>query len=449
MRIPALLLALAIGHAAVQALPSAAQVTKVTTADELTAALLKGGSVTLAAGTYTGNFVIAKPTVLTGSGQGATVIVPKDPLEPPLSGTADDVTVQDLTVRNGAPDRDTLVFGTIDAASVDALPRRVRLQRVTVTAVNGGHRGVLLNGTDMTLTDSTVTGFWEKGRDSQAVAIVNGPGPYTITNNVLEASGENLLVGGADPGIAGSVPSDITIRGNTFRKPAAYRGLGDVKNLLELKNARRVVVENNTFDGNWADAQPGNAILFTVRNQSGKCPWCVVEDVVFRGNVITNAVDGFGVSILGNDDERDSQQTRRITIDRNLFADSPMGVQVINGVSEALIITNNTFPKVTGKFLQFGHSSNRPKVMTPLTYSHNVTRAGEYGIAGNGEVAMGLPSLRQYATVVEWNGNIIEHGAERKWTYPEGKGNKLVAAGGLAALLDPKTFKLRSGTAGY
>jgi hypothetical protein len=447
MLIRALLLAFTLSQATGSLAPP--RVPAVTTADELTAALLKGGPVLMAPGTFAGNFVISKPTVLTGSGQATTIIVPKDLLEPPLSGTADDITVQDLTIRNGAPDRDTLVFGTIGASSVDALPKRVRLQRITVTAVNGGHRGVLLNGTDMTLTESTVTGFWEKGRDSQAVAIVNGPGPYTITNNVLEASGENLLVGGADPGISGSVPSDITIRGNTFRKPASYRGLGDVKNLLELKNARRVAIENNTFDGNWADAQPGNAILFTVRNQSGKCAWCVVDDVVFRGNVVTNAVDGFGISILGSDDERPSQQTRKITIDRNLFADSPMGVQVINGVSEALIITNNTFPKVTNKFFQFDSSSGRPKVITPLTYSRNVTRAGEYGIAGDGAVAMGLPSLLQFATVVEWNGNVIEHGAGRRWTYPSGTGNKLLAPGGLAPLLDPKTFKLLSGTAGY
>jgi hypothetical protein len=33
-----------------------------------------------------------------------------------------------------------------------------------------------------------------------------------------------------------------------------------VKNLLELKNARRVVIEDNTFERNWAQAQSGYAI---------------------------------------------------------------------------------------------------------------------------------------------------------------------------------------------
>jgi hypothetical protein len=49
-----------------------------------------------------------------------------------------------------------------------------------------------------------------------------------------------------------------------------------VKNLLELKNARRVRIEQNNFAHNWEEAQSGGAILFTPRNQDGNCRWCVV-----------------------------------------------------------------------------------------------------------------------------------------------------------------------------
>jgi hypothetical protein len=423
----------------------------VDTADKLTAALKVGGNILLAPGTYTGNFVITKPTVLTGAGQATTMLVPKDKLSPTLAGYvgADDVVVQELTVQNGAPDRDTVVLGTLDAKTAAEQPHRVRLVHIAVTAVGGGHRGVSLNGTDMTVDRCTITGFTEKGRDSQAILIVNGPGPYTITNNVLEASGENLLVGGADPGIPGVVPSDITIRGNTIRKPATYRTTGTVKNLLELKTGVRVLIENNVFDGNWADGQSGNAIVFTTRNQGGKCPQCEVNDVVFRNNTVTNALDGFGVNILGYDDTvgMQSVQTKRITIDHNLF-DTPYGLQITNGPTDALIITNNTLPKITNKFLQWG-VSNRPITKVPLTFSRNVTKAGEYGIAGDGSVSMGVPSLMQYANIVEWNGNIIENGPGRVWMYPTGVANQVLANGALAALLNPTTFKLLSGTAGY
>ena len=424
----------------------------VKTAAELTAALLKCGDVQVAAGTFTGNFVVTPhcPTTISGSGQGVTILAPADKLQPTLAGYAvRDVLVQDLTVLDGGTFRDTVLFGTIDETDLSKQPQRVTLRRVTVTAQNGGHRGVNFNGTDMTLDESIVTGFCEKGRDSQAFLAVNGPGPYQVTNNTLEASGENVLFGGADPGIIGMVPSNVIIRGNRIRKPDTYRGTCTVKNLLELKSAKNVVIEGNTLDGNWTDGQSGNAIVLTVRNQGGKCPQCIVDDVVLRGNTLTNNLDGYAVTILGYDDSAPSQQTQRITIDRNLFADAPSGVMIVNGVATSLVITNNTMPKISGKFLQWDKSASRPKVLTPLTFSRNVLRAGAYGIMGDGSTGPGVSSLNAYATVVEWNGNVIEHDKARTITYPTGTGNVLLPPGGLAALIDPKTFKLLSGTAGY
>lgn len=432
----------------------------VTTAAELTAALQVGGVITVGPGTFTGNFVISKPSVVTGAGRLLTFLQPLDPLTPTLQDpSADDVVVQDLTVQNGAPDRDTVVIGTAEATTAAALPHHVKLQRLRVLAgANGGHRGVALHGTDLTLTDSEVTGFIEKGRDSQAVWICNGPGPFTVTNNILEATGENLLVGGAFCGIVGVNPSDIVIRGNTIRKPPTYRAVpGSVKNLLELKTGVRVLIEGNTFDGNWKDAQAGHAIVFTVRNQGPLCSWCAVDEVTFRGNTVVNAVDGFAVNILGYDDDPKapvSQQTQRITIDRNLFADNPLGIQVANGVAGLLTITNNTFPKIStvtdsnGKFLSFTSSTGH-KVTTPLVFSRNVTRMGNYGITGDGSTGPGLPSLLAMARVTEWNGNLIEASAARTVPLPSGVGNTLVPAGGLAALLNPTTWKLLSGAAGY
>jgi hypothetical protein len=78
--------------------PPPPQAPVVDTADKLAAALKAGGPILLAPGTYTGNFVVTRPTTLTGAGQASTIIVPRDPLQPPLAGYAgaDDVLVQDL-----------------------------------------------------------------------------------------------------------------------------------------------------------------------------------------------------------------------------------------------------------------------------------------------------------------------------------------------------------------
>jgi hypothetical protein len=48
---------------------------------------------------------------------------------------------------------------------------------------------------------------------------------------------------------------------------SAFAGTAwSVKNLLELKHARRVRVEGNVFESNWSQAQDGFAIVLTVRD---------------------------------------------------------------------------------------------------------------------------------------------------------------------------------------
>ena len=46
-----------------------------------------------------------------------------------------------------------------------------------------------------------------------------------------------------------------------------------MKNLFELKNARRVQIEGNLLENNWLDAQVGFAILFTVRAAGPRATW--------------------------------------------------------------------------------------------------------------------------------------------------------------------------------
>src|SRR5262249_54026997 len=120
-----------------------------------------------------------------------------------------------------------------------------------------------------------------------------------------------------------------------------------VKNLFELKNARRVVVDGNLLEYNWPHAQNGFAVLFTVRNQKGSSPWSVVEDVLFVNNVIRHVAAGF--NILGRADIHPSQQTRRIAIRNNLFVDvgrhwgSGRLFQLLDGTSGVTIDHNTSF----------------------------------------------------------------------------------------------------------
>lgn len=195
----------------------------------------------------------------------------------------------------------------------------VTLDRILLVtpAAQPQKRGVLGNGKQITLTRSHIAGIWYPGEDSQCFAAWDGPGPYTIVDNFLECASENILFGGADSSSAANVPADIRIEGNTLTKDLAWKTLPlrQVKNLLELKAAKRVVIRGNLLRHNWAGAQSGFSVLITPRNQDKLAPWTVIEDVLIEGNTIEGIPLGF--SLTGYDDLAPSGQTTRITIRDN------------------------------------------------------------------------------------------------------------------------------------
>jgi hypothetical protein len=220
-----------------------------------------------------------------------------------------------------------IALGSDAQTSRDQVPHHINLDRCYIHGHPGypTRRGIALNSAHTEVTNSYLAEFKEVGQDSQAIMGWTGPGPFKITNNYLEAAGENIMFGGGAARIPGLVPSDIEIRGNHLRKPlrwkpgtADYDGVGwSVKNLFELKNARRVLVDGNLMENNWAYSQAGFGVLFTVRGEDGAMPWASVADVDFINNVIRNSTHG--INILGKDTGGASEQVKRINISNNLF----------------------------------------------------------------------------------------------------------------------------------
>jgi hypothetical protein len=298
--------------------------------------------------------------------------------------------------------------------AVEDLPHHIVFDRCYLHGdpKKGARRGIAMNSRYTAVIDSYLSDFKEVGAEAQAILGWNGPGPYKIVNNYLEGAGENIMFGGgADPTIPKLVPSDIEIRHNHFFKPLSWK-IGDptytgtpwmVKNLLELKNARRVLVEGNLFEHNWPHAQDGLAILFTVRNQNGAAPWAVVEDVTFTNNVVRHLASG--INILGHDDNHPSQQTKRILIQNNLFEDvggarwggGGILFQVIRGTAD-VVIDHNTGIQ-TGNIILADGAPN-----TGFVYRHNITPHNNYGIIGT-DMGVGNPTLLKYFPdgVVKYN----------------------------------------------
>lgn len=208
-------------------------------------------------------------------------------------------------------------------------------------------RGILGNGTTITLTRSYLAGIHLPGVDSQAFAAWSGAGPYTLTDNYLDAASENVLFGGADAASSADDPADILVEGNFITKTAAWRlvagtnASAQVKNLLELKNARRVVIRNNILEQCYVDAQDGHALLLTPRNQDGTNPTARVYDVLIERNILRAVAHGFKIS--GYDNNHPSEQTDLIVLRHNLvLADGGRFATVMQEVG-TLTIDHHTF----------------------------------------------------------------------------------------------------------
>jgi hypothetical protein len=87
----------------------------------------------------------------------------------------------------------------------------------------GMKRGISLNSAHTDILNSYISDIKSVNADSQAIAGYNGPGPYRIVNNYLEAAGENILFGGSDPAVTNLVPADIEVLRNHLYKPIAWQ----------------------------------------------------------------------------------------------------------------------------------------------------------------------------------------------------------------------------------
>jgi hypothetical protein len=315
--------------------------------------------------------------------------------------------------------------GGPDQQSLADVPHDLAIERCYIHGDPdaGQKRGIALNSASTTIADSYIAEIKAVAQDAQAIAGWNGPGPYTIENNYLEASGENLMLGGSDPAIAGLVTEDVTVRRNHLVKPLAWRGqTWQVKNLFELKNARRVLVEYNLMEQVWKEAQVGYAVLLTPRNQDGRAPWATVEDVTLRGNVIRHA--GGAIVVTGEDTTFPSGPARRIRIVDNLVYDVDVSawggtgafLLVGNGPSD-LSIEHNTVRQSGNIMIVFGGTKADPQKVPGVVFRANLIRHNQYGVQG-ADHAVGLDTLETYLPGAVFQGNAIAGGESRR--YPPG-----------------------------
>ncbi len=294
---------------------------------------------------------------------------------------------------------------------------------------DNSRRGVMLNSASTAVIDSYISDIHEVGADSQAICGWNGPGPFKIVNNYLEGAGENVMFGGAPPSIQNLIPSDIEFRLNHSYKPLSwkkghptYAGKPwTIKNLFEIKNGQRLLVDQNVFENNWAGAQVGFAILFTPRSEDGAAPWATAQDVTFTNNILRHS--GCGFNIAGPDDVSPSQPSHRILIRNNLIDDidgdkwgsadhgpaSGRFAQIVGGPRD-ITIEHNTIIQ-TGTLII---ADNGPS--PGFVFRNNIAKHNQYGVMGSGR-GVGAAAISYYFPGAIFERNVIV-GTPQGVSYP-------------------------------
>ncbi len=284
--------------------------------------------------------------------------------------------------------------------------------------------GVRLDCKEAAILNSYLSDFHSIGFDAQAISGINGSGPFKIINNYLEASGENILFGGAAADIKNLVPSNIEILNNYLFKPLSwktdhpnYQGKHwTIKNLFELKTGRKILFEGNILENSWADlpiGQSGYAIVLTVRNENGQSPQADVSDVTIRNNIIRHC--GSGISISGKDDNNfPSNTSMRIRIENNLFEDingDKFGDLNIYGPNDGIFIKQGKPTDITinhNMVFQTGAISWLYDTCTSIKITNNIfncalSKGGYQGIYGPGFARGGSKVMERYLPNIKDN----------------------------------------------
>lgn len=306
---------------------------------------------------------------------------------------------------------DIIKLGTGKETRVEDLPHHIEFDRVYIhgSPRQGQRRGIAANGRNIKIVNSYISDIKRKGDESQGIAAWATDGPIEIVNNYIEGAAQSILFGGADSTLK-LVPTDCIVRSNHLNKPLEWKNTDwVVKNIFEIKNGKRIKVENNLMTNNWGMAQDGMAILFTTRADNGDAT--IIDEIEFTSNIVRSS--GGGMNILGGE----GSGGHRLTIRNNVFEDldgkkwNSAGHFMKSTDWDGLTIENNTI-------IQTGNIANAyGKPIKDFIFRNNIVLENEYGIKGD-NMGSGQQAIAAFFSGGSVTGNVIIGGSSTLYKQP-------------------------------
>ena len=280
------------------------------------------------------------------------------------------------------------------------------------TAKDETTRGIYLgDSTNVAVIDSYLNDFHcisDTGACTDSQTINGGNsllpvGSYKIVNNFLEAAAENVMFGGAT---GSTVPGDIEIRRNHMFKPLTWMpgspnfiGVKFIsKNLFEIKNGERLLLEGNVLENSWGGfSQVGWGMVITPRGS-----WAADRDITVRYNTFSHVGSGFQICAsqfpLPTGGKVDSIASERISIhdvtvddmNASTYHGDGIGFQISSGLAENAPLNNVTINHVTmltdphKTLLLVGSDYRNPKLPFNIVFTDNIVGAGTDSVWSTG-----------------------------------------------------------------
>ncbi len=304
-----------------------------------------------------------------------------------------------------------IVFGLVKTIST---ADHLIFDRVWIhgTALDETTRGIYLgDSTNVAVIDSYLNDFHcisDTGACTDSQTINGGNsllpvGSYKIVNNFLEAAAENVMFGGA---LGSTVPGDIEIRRNHMFKPLTWMpgspnfiGVKFIaKNLFEIKNGERLLLEGNVLENSWGGfSQVGWSMVITPRGS-----WAADRDITVRYNTFSHVGSGFQICAsqfpLPTGGAVDSIASERISIhdvtvdnmNASEYNGDGIGFQISSGLAENTPLNNLTINHVTmltdpsKTLLLVGSDYRNPKLPFNIAFTNNIVGAGRDSVWSTG-----------------------------------------------------------------
>jgi hypothetical protein len=363
---------------------------------------------------------------------------------------------------DSVPHLTTAVDFGATAVYEDEYPHNIVIDRCYIHGLDRGatdwektyRNGVRMDGKFLAVMNSHIDNFHSANpSDSQAIYGFHGAGPLRISNNFLEGASENIMFGGgcSDPRIrnraTGAIlevsPSDIVIDRNLFTKRESWRIAGQgIKNLFELKNAKRVLVEGNQFENSWlGEVGQMHAVLLKSSNDLGGCPWCGTEHVTIRNNTFKTISGAMTIQGYQPDPCGFSNNLARpvgwVKIENNLFHDvrppyspswpSPYWVNPSWwGIGDFLLLAGTSVPGLRIHDLQLVHNTGQGSYrmmyvicqgsgacIENMSVRDSIFERGAYGLFRSNASWEGAVEFdSSVAGIKDWKRNLIVNNSE-------------------------------------